>query len=201
MCVRCVKRGEEQNKQDLLQRKLRYNEETSQDLYNVWPKQEKSMWAFLKDVAAFVEQCRRYTLFQILKKDSELTTPYCSSQLCSGRPLEIRTRDVLVKNIVDGEKDVACRPAYPSLNNIAPGTKIRFCSQKLSCDKVVVKIERFATFYEGLQHAGMDRCLPGFCGGVSDAVQAILFLTTLWVPYSGAKIGGCSSVSCRYNRV
>jgi len=121
--------------------------------------------------AAFVEQCRRYTLFQILKKDSELTTPYRSSQLCSGRPVEIRTRDVLVKKIADGEKDVECRPAYPSLNNMAPGTKVRFCSQQVSCNKVVVKIERFATFYEGLQHAGMDRCLPGFCGGVSDAVQ------------------------------
>ena len=120
---------------------------------------------------AFVERCRRYTLWQILKKDNLLPMPYHSSQLCSDACVKMSTRDVFVKQITDGDKDAECRPAYAGLNNLAPGTKLRFECGQMWCDRVLVNVERFATFIEALQRAGVERCLPGYKGGAKDAAE------------------------------
>jgi ASC-1-like (ASCH) protein len=120
---------------------------------------------------AFVERCRRYTLLQILKKDNLLPMPYHSSQLCSGPCVKMSTRDFFVKQISDGDKDAECRPAYARLNNLAPGTKLRFECGQMWCDRVLVNVERFATFIDALQRAGVERCLPGYKGGAKDAAE------------------------------
>lgn len=120
---------------------------------------------------SFVERCRRFTLLQILKEQSILPKPYSPSQLVSDAPVtSLATRDIFIKMIDECRKDVDMRPAFGKINKLKPGTTIRFVNKGLSCTRVLVGIERFGTFWQGLVRAGIQRCLPGFTGKIRDAV-------------------------------
>ena len=118
-----------------------------------------------------VQLIRHRALWHILEQDTVVTLPVRQSQRAGMPIVELLVRDVFLEMIRKGLKRVDCRPNYECMNDIGPGTTVRFKCKKDLCERMVSRVERYASFRQALQYTGLQHCLPGFHGTMDDAVD------------------------------
>ena len=118
-----------------------------------------------------VQLIRQRALWQILEQDTVVRLPVRQSQRAGMPIVELLVRDVFLEMIRQGLKRVDCRPNYECMNEIGPGTTVHFKCKKDMCERIVSRVERYASFRQALQYTGLQHCLPGFHGTMDDAVD------------------------------
>ena len=118
-----------------------------------------------------VQLIRHRALWHILEQDAVVTLPVRQSQRAGMPIVELLVRDVFLEMIRKGLKRVDCRPNYECMNDIGPGTTVRFKCKTDLCERMVSRVERYASFRQALQYTGLQHCLPGFHGTMDEAVD------------------------------